>query len=129
VRTQVKNRPSVRGSRYIAYIPLFALAGLGTLNRAPLGDVILQAVVQGVLTAVVSLILYGRAVSLLGAAGGAAFGALAPVLTALLAIPVLGEWPAPRDWIAIVVISLGVYLLSAGPTLGRRAPAEPGGAA
>jgi hypothetical protein len=35
----------------------------------------LQAVVQGVLTAIISLLLYGRAVSILGASSGAAFAA------------------------------------------------------
>jgi hypothetical protein len=35
--------------------------------------------------------LYGRAVAILGASGGAAFGALVPALSALLAIPLLDE--------------------------------------
>src|SRR5215469_12916777 len=48
-------------------------------------------------------------------ASGAAFGALCPVMTALLAIPILGEWPALRDWIGIGLISTGVYLVSGGP--------------
>jgi len=76
----------------------------------------LQAVVQGLLTAIVALLLYGRMVSLLGATGGAAFVALTPVVTALMAIPVLGEWPVPIDWIAIVLISGGVYVVSGGPS-------------
>jgi drug/metabolite transporter (DMT)-like permease len=97
----------------VVYVPIFAIFVRGNLGHAPVRDVVLQAVVQGVLTAVVSLVLYGRAVSLLGAASGAAFGALCPVMTALLAIPILGEWPAPRDWIGIGLISAGVYLVSA----------------
>jgi hypothetical protein len=28
---------------------------------------------------------------------------------------VLGEWPSATDWLAIPVISVGVYLLSGGP--------------
>jgi hypothetical protein len=39
---------------------------------------------------IVSLVLYGRAVFILGASGGSAFGALVPALSALLAIPLLG---------------------------------------
>ena len=62
----------------------------------------LQAVVQGVLTAILSLLLYGRAVHILGASSGAAFAALCPAMTALLGIPILGEWPTPIDWTAIV---------------------------
>jgi hypothetical protein len=32
-----------------------------------------------------------------------------------MAIPILGEWPAPIDWAAILSISLGVYVVSGGP--------------
>jgi drug/metabolite transporter (DMT)-like permease len=83
--------------------------------NAPVADVALQTVVQGILTAIVALLLYGRMVAILGATAGAAFVALTPMTTALLAIPVLGEWPSATDWLAISVISVGVYLLSGGP--------------
>jgi drug/metabolite transporter (DMT)-like permease len=82
-------------------------------------DVALQAVVQGLLTAIVALLLYGRMVSILGASGGAAFVALTPVMTALLAIPILGEWPSAIDCMAIALISIGVYVVSGGPLPGR----------
>jgi drug/metabolite transporter (DMT)-like permease len=100
----------------VLYLPLFVifLRG-GTLAAAPWGDVALQAVVQGVLTAIISLLLYGRAVNILGASGGAAFAALGPAMTALLGIPVLGEWPSMLEWVAISVISAGVYVVSGGP--------------
>ena len=64
--------------------------------------------------------LYGRAISILGASRGAAFSALGPVLTAILGIPLLGEWPGPTDWIAVVLISVGVYLVSGGPLPAKR---------
>jgi drug/metabolite transporter (DMT)-like permease len=54
-------------------------------------------------------------VSLLGATGGAAFVALTPAMTALMGIPVLGEWPSAVDWVAIATISIGVYAVSGGP--------------
>jgi drug/metabolite transporter (DMT)-like permease len=99
----------------ILYLPVFAILPGGTLARASWSDVALQAVVQGVLTAIVSLLLYGRAVSILGASSGAAFAALCPAMTALLAIPILGEWPTSLDWMAVGLISVGVYVLSGGP--------------
>jgi hypothetical protein len=43
-----------------------------------------------VLTGIVALLLYGRMVRILGATAGAAFVALTPAMTALLAIAVLG---------------------------------------
>ncbi len=105
----------------VLYVPLYAALSGGNLLMAPIADVALQAIVQGVLTAIVALLLYGRMVGILGATAGAAFVALTPATTALLAIPVLGEWPSLIDWAAIVIISGGVYLLSGGPLLPVRA--------
>ncbi len=104
----------------VLYLPVYAVVAGGSLFKAPLGDIALHAFVQGFLTAVVSLVLYGRAVSILGASSGAAFPALCPAMTAVLAIPILGEWPAAIDWIAIILISVGVYVVSGGPLAGRR---------
>ena len=101
--------------RLFSTLPVYAMIAGATLFRAPLFDVALQAVVQGVLTAIVALLLYGRMVDILGATSGAAFVALTPAMTAVLAIPILDEWPSTTDWIAITLISLGVYLVSGGP--------------
>ena len=103
------------GVSLVVYLPIYAVIARDSLLAAPVFDVALQAVVQGILTAIVALLLYGRLVSLLGATAGAAFVALTPATTALLGIPVLGEWPSSIDWIAIAVISTGVYLVSGGP--------------
>jgi len=99
----------------VLYVPGYAIFAGASLFHAPWWDVALQALVQGVLTAVLSLLLYGRAVNILGASSGAAFAALCPAMTAIFAIPVLGEWPTWPDWMAIVVISAGVYVVSGGP--------------
>src|SRR5215471_6694683 len=105
------------------YLPIY-LAFFGThLAQIPRADVVLQAIFQGLLVTVISLVLYGRAVALLGASGGAAFGALVPALSALFAIPLLGEWPNRSDWIGIGLISGGVYLASGGPIGARSYPA------
>jgi drug/metabolite transporter (DMT)-like permease len=104
----------------VLYLPVYAVIAGASLFKAPLADIALQAFVQGFLTAVISLLLYGRAVGILGASGGAAFPALCPALTAVLAIPILGEWPTAIDWIAIIFISAGVYVVSGGPLPGRR---------
>jgi drug/metabolite transporter (DMT)-like permease len=99
----------------LLYLPIFALMPGTTLATASWRDLGLQAFVQGVLTAIISLLLYGRAVGILGASSGAAFAALCPAMTALLGIPILGEWPKPIDWAAISLISVGVYIVSGGP--------------
>jgi drug/metabolite transporter (DMT)-like permease len=107
------------------YVPIYAALAPGSVLNAPVADVALQAVVQGILTAIVALLLYGRMVAILGATAGAAFVALTPMTTALLAIPVLGEWPSAVDWLAISVISVGVYLLSGGPLPSLPGPKKP----
>jgi drug/metabolite transporter (DMT)-like permease len=99
---------------FALYLPVYAVFARGSLFKAPLFDVALQAVVQGILTAILALLLYGRMVGLLGATVGAAFVALTPVTTAILAIPVLNERPSVIDWVAITLISVGVYLVSGG---------------
>ena len=99
----------------LLYLPPYALVAGASVFDAPLSAIGLQALVQGVLTAVVSYMVYGRAVSILGASSGAAFAASCPAMTALMAIPILGEWPTAIDWAAILSISLGVYVVSGGP--------------
>ena len=59
-------------------------------------------------------------VSILGATSGAAFLALTPAMTALMGIPILGELPSTVDWMAIALISVGVYVVSSGPIPQRR---------
>jgi drug/metabolite transporter (DMT)-like permease len=99
----------------LIYLPIyFAFHGM-RLARVPLADLAIQALFQGVAVSIISLVLYGRAVVILGASGGAAFGALVPALAALLAIPLLGEWPSGTDWIGVGLVSSGVYLASGGP--------------
>jgi drug/metabolite transporter (DMT)-like permease len=99
----------------VIYMPIY-LAMYGTqLAQIPLPGITVQAMFQGVVVTIVSLLLYGRAIAILGASGGAAFGALVPALSALIAIPLLREWPSDPDWVGIVLISTGVYLTSGGP--------------
>jgi drug/metabolite transporter (DMT)-like permease len=109
----------------VFYIPIYAALSRGSVFNAPVADVVLQTIVQGVLTAIVALLLYGRMVSILGATAGAAFVALTPAATALLAIPALGEWPSMIDWLAITMISAGVYMLSGGPLPWAPRPNKP----
>lgn len=103
------------------YLPIYLLfIGPERLMAAPTFELIWQAIYQGVLTGVVSMILFARAVALIGPSGASAFISLGPVIAALLAIPILGEVPTLEDWIGIVVITVGVYLASGGPLPGRR---------
>ncbi len=68
-----------------------------------------------VVAATISLALFGRSITLLGASKAAAFVALVPVMAALMAIPALGECPNSLDWLAIGMITAGLYLASGAP--------------
>jgi drug/metabolite transporter (DMT)-like permease len=103
----------------LTYLPIYVgIFGL-TLFEMPWQDLATQALVHGVLVAVVSFFLYGRAITLLGAQSGSAFTALSPAITAVLAIPILGEWPTLADGAAMLLISAGVYSASGGGLPGR----------
>jgi drug/metabolite transporter (DMT)-like permease len=105
----------------VLYLPAYGYIAGTSVLKASLSDIVLQAIVQGFLTGIVALLMYGHMVSILGATSGAAFLALTPAMTALMAIPILGEWPSAIDWIAIAVISIGVYVVSGGPLPAGRA--------
>jgi drug/metabolite transporter (DMT)-like permease len=105
----------VSAGSLVIYAPLyFEICGLH-LAQLPPSDLTVQIIFQGIVVTIISLVLYGRAVLILGASGGSAFGALVPALSALLAIPLLAEWPTTSDWVGIVLVSGGVYLVNGGP--------------
>jgi drug/metabolite transporter (DMT)-like permease len=103
----------------ILYLPIYLLLRSERLLAAPLGDIVFQGLYQGVLTAILSLLLYSRGVALIGASAAGAFVALGPVIAALLAIVVLGDRIDLHDWIAIAVITAGVLLASGAVRLQR----------
>jgi len=96
----------------ILYLPVYLLTRGERLLAAPLGDIVFQGLYQGVLTAILSLLLYSRGVALIGASAAGAFVALGPVIAALLSIVVLGDRIDLHNWIAIAVITAGVLLAS-----------------
>jgi drug/metabolite transporter (DMT)-like permease len=99
----------------VIYLP-FYFAVRGThLMQVPLVEITAQAVFQGVIVTIVALLLYCRSIAILGASAGAAFGALVPALSALFAVALVGELPTETGWVAIGLISTGVYLASGGP--------------
>jgi drug/metabolite transporter (DMT)-like permease len=94
----------------VIYLPIYVALRGTSIVEVPLADIAVQAMFQGVLVTIVSLLLYGRAVAILGASRAAAFGAFVPALSALFGIPLLAEWPSETDWVGIVLISAGAYL-------------------
>jgi drug/metabolite transporter (DMT)-like permease len=94
----------------LLYLPLYAALRPAGFGQAPLADIAVQAIYQGGLTTVVGLVAFSRAVALLGAAAGAAWPALVPAVTLVLAAAVLHEQPGPSGVAAAGLIGLGVLL-------------------
>ena len=62
----------------LLYLPVYLVFFGNGLFSVPVSELVFQALYQGVLTAAISLALYGRAIHLLGASNAAAFVALGP---------------------------------------------------
>jgi drug/metabolite transporter (DMT)-like permease len=88
-------------------------------------EVLMQATVQGLLSGVAAIVLYGVAISRLGATRGAALTALVPPISAVLSVLLLGAWPTPGAFVAIAATTLGVTL-AAGTFDGWRKSAPRG---
>ena len=78
--------------------------------EASVSDIVFQGVFQGILTAVIALILFTRAISIIGAGRAAIFPTLVPGIAVLLAIPVLNEYPTTLELIGVLVVSVGMML-------------------
>ncbi|GJD57623.1 DMT family transporter [Methylobacterium dankookense] len=102
------------------YLPVYLLAPVARgIANASWGSIASQIVFQGVLTSVVSLVAFNRAVTLLGASRAAVFASLVPAMAAVLAVSVLGEIPTGSDIAGIALVSFGV-LLGSGAVSGLR---------
>jgi drug/metabolite transporter (DMT)-like permease len=87
--------------------PYFWFAG-AKLATAPWRELVIQGVFQGLVSAVIALLFYTRAVAILGAARGAVFAALTPTFSLLLAIPLLHEVPTRLQLAGVVLVTAGM---------------------
>ncbi len=93
------------------YSPLYlVLHGTAALQRADASMIVEQVVVQGILSGVVALFAFGRAVQILGAGRAALFPALAPAVAILLGIPLTGEIPDAMQICGLLVLSVGLAI-------------------
>jgi len=80
------------------------------LSNALWTDIGLQMAYQGVVVSVLALFLLGFTIRELGSISSALFMAFVPTVTALLAIPLLGELPTAVQWLGIIGCSFGLML-------------------
>jgi drug/metabolite transporter (DMT)-like permease len=101
-----------------AFLPFYVLWRGKTLPTSSLREVVLQAVVQGVLIGAISIFVYTRAVAALGPQTTSLMAAAVPVITTLAAIPLLSEIPGRAALAGVGVVTAG--MVAARPR-GRRA--------
>jgi drug/metabolite transporter (DMT)-like permease len=101
----------------LIYAPLFlATRGADALLAQPAATLVQQVVVQGVLSGVVAVFAFGRAVELLGAPRAAAFPALVPVVAILTGVPVTGELPTLLQAAGLVTVTAGLLVTQRRPS-------------
>lgn len=85
---------------------------IAAFNNGAHGDIIVQAIIQGLGSGLIALVLYNIGIARLGASRAAAFVALVPALATLVAIPLLKEIPDAASIVGVVTTGLGVLLAS-----------------
>ena len=110
----------------LIYLPLYFLFLRSADSGASWGELVFHGTYQGLLTAVLATYLYGRAVVLLGASTASAFVPLVLVITLLLAIPLLGEWPAPVELLGVSLVFAGMLVIAWGARASAPAKAKRG---
>lgn len=89
--------------------PYLALRGFAIFS-ANLGEVILQVIFQGILSAIIALMFYTFAVARLGVIRAGMFPSLAPALAMVFAWFVLGETPNVQVVAGVAVVSAGMAI-------------------
>lgn len=96
----------------LIFVPTYPILLGSKIAVAPWSEILFQGFYQGVLAGVVFFIVFNRAVELLGSARGAVFLAMVPALAALMAGPLLGEYPNYLEILGILAATSGVYLVT-----------------
>lgn len=95
---------------FVMFLPLYLLFCDSHIPDAPVFDVFVQGVNQGVMTAFVALFLVAYGVKRVGAENASVFAPLVPVFSAVLSIFLLSEAPTLLQCAGIVLVILGMLL-------------------
>jgi drug/metabolite transporter (DMT)-like permease len=89
------------------YLPIWFFFLDSNITVAPMNEILLQAVYQGLMPSFIGMYFMLLAVRHLGANRTAVFVSMVPVLAALLAVPTLGEIPSTLAWSGMGIVTLG----------------------
>ena len=96
----------------LVLVPCLLLTGKISFHNVSMAEIISVGVVQGILIAVLAMLLYSFAVRCLGAAQTASFGALTPILALVGGAFLLGETISSTVSFGVFVVATGVLLAS-----------------
>lgn len=96
----------------LVFLPVYVLALPKALTLVPTGQLLLQAVYQGVIAAVLAGLLYAHASQTIGPIKAALMLALVPGISAVAAVPILGE-PLGAVTVAGLLCVSGAAILGA----------------
>ena len=92
-------------------VPIYlTVRGTDHLMALPLGALIVQGAVQGLVQSIITIMAYARSVALLGVSRAVLFPAVVPALSVLIGIPFLGEVPTPLQIAGLTTVSLGMIV-------------------
>ena len=94
-------------------VPLLVLFGDVSFEKASTFDIVLMIILQGLLIAILAMLLYNFAIRQLGPAQTAAFGALTPILALIGGFIFLGENVKSLAILGIIIIAMTTYFIKA----------------
>lgn len=101
----------------VLYLPVWWLFLPSTLSHAPVSEIAMQAVYQGILVVFVAMLLYTFAVRSLGAQTVTLLMAVVPGVAALAAVPILGEPISLFTLAGLGAVTMGAVLGARGTSL------------
>ncbi len=99
----------------LVLLPIWAISDLSNLGAAQFTDIAFQVVFQGVISGLLSMFAFSRALALIPDMAPP-LSALTPGVAAILAIPVLGQIPGIFDVLALALVVAGLAANASGAT-------------
>ncbi len=96
----------------LLFLPVYFILYTPDFSGASWGLIGFLALYQGVLTSIVSLLLFSLAVKCIGPQRTTLGNATVPIFATLLAVPALGELPSPVQWLGIGLV-VGSVIMAA----------------
>ena len=94
----------------VLYMPIYYFFLPSGINPHNYTEAAVQAVYQGIINSIGATFCFNRAIRLIGASTTSAFLPLIPIISTLVAIPVMNEMPENIEWLGLALAAIGVLL-------------------